>query len=68
MIKCPVCGGDILGDGITEYLRCENTEFILDIEVDALPVFCCSSAKRENKTVENTNYKPSFPVRVCVEK
>jgi len=39
-MTCPICGGDIIGDGYTMVLHCENAELPLDVEPDANPIFC----------------------------
>jgi hypothetical protein len=38
-MKCPNCGGDIIGDGYTTAYHCENVE-CPNVEPDACPVFC----------------------------
>jgi len=37
---CPACGGDLIGDGHTMVVHCENADLPLDIEPDADPIFC----------------------------
>lgn len=53
MKKCPICGGDILGDGFTEYIRCENSEY-QEIESDSKPIYCAVDAKRDIKKAADT--------------
>lgn len=38
--RCPVCGGDMVGDGYTIGYHCENVDCPLDIEPDADPIYC----------------------------
>lgn len=38
--KCPVCGGDLVGDGYTVVIHCENVDLPLDVEPDADPIYC----------------------------
>ena len=44
VMNCPICGGDIIGDGITMVKHCENAEVPFDIEPDAATIVC-----QENK-------------------
>lgn len=37
---CSVCGGDLLGDGYTSVVRCENAEVGDGVECDAGVVEC----------------------------
>ena len=39
---CLVCGGSMVGDGITVVFHCENIDIadINDIEPDANPIYC----------------------------
>ena len=37
---CSVCGGDLLGDGYTSVVHCENAEVGDDVEIDADVVEC----------------------------
>ena len=41
-MTCPYCGGDMIGDGYTEVVHCENAEeeTYCDHEPDAPPVYC----------------------------
>lgn len=40
-MKCPNCGGQMIGDGYTSTLHCENIiEPPWDLEPDAEPVYC----------------------------
>lgn len=39
--SCPNCGWDLIGDGFTSVLQCENTtEDTWDISPDDSPVYC----------------------------
>jgi len=40
MYHCPVCGGEMSGDGYTVVSHCENVDLPLDIEPDAGPIYC----------------------------
>ena len=37
---CPVCGGDLIGDGYTMVYHCENVDVPLGVEPDDDPIFC----------------------------
>lgn len=46
MNNCPVCGGDIIGDGYTLARYCENVELPADRECDAFPLSTGGSEDR----------------------
>jgi len=37
---CPICGGELIGDGYTSVIHCENVDPPMDIEPDADPLYC----------------------------
>jgi len=37
---CPVCGGNMIGDGYTTVYHCENVRDCPNLEPDAEPVYC----------------------------
>lgn len=37
---CPHCGGDLLGDGFSTLIRCENYAGDVDVAPDSGPFFC----------------------------
>ena len=37
---CPVCGGNLIGDGYTTPIHCENVDLPLDVEADSGPHYC----------------------------
>jgi len=39
-MPCPNCGGELIGDGFTTCIHCENVDAPLDREPDADPVYC----------------------------
>jgi len=39
-MKCPHCGGSMIGDGYTSPITCENAETPMDFEPDADPIYC----------------------------
>jgi hypothetical protein len=39
-MKCPGCGGDIVGDGVTLAYHCENVDLPNYREADAAPLYC----------------------------
>lgn len=40
---CPNCGGELMGNGVTEVLHCERVSVLdLNVPVDSDPVFCCN--------------------------
>ena len=41
---CPVCGGNIIGDGSTSPMHCENVELPIDRECDASVLHCSEGA------------------------
>lgn len=47
--ECPICGGEMLGDGFTLVLHCENVEDLDCIEPDAQPVYCEIEKQFENE-------------------
>jgi len=50
MSNCPVCGGQIIGDGYTSHRHCENVPYekIEDKECDATPTYCDPEEKLED--------------------
>lgn len=38
--QCPVCGGEMIGDGYTVVVHCENVHNPMGIEPDAEPIYC----------------------------
>jgi hypothetical protein len=38
--NCPICGGDIIGDGFTVVRHCENADLPIDVEPDANTIYC----------------------------
>ena len=46
---CPVCGGQILGDGHTEAFCCENAEVPDDVCPDEGVYLCDDNGIEENK-------------------
>ena len=39
-MKCPICNGDMLGDGVTSPMHCEFVEVDPWVEPDAPTTFC----------------------------
>ncbi len=39
-MNCPNCGGEIIGDGYTSNMKCENAEDVDFLEPDAEIVLC----------------------------
>jgi hypothetical protein len=37
---CPNCGGNLIGDGFTMVLHCENADLPVGIEPDANVIYC----------------------------
>ena len=71
---CPYCGGDIIGDGYTIVLHCENVDVPLDIEPDADIIYCnpchgCVHFKEKyiNSFSRCTNNKvsPEHLIKIC---
>ena len=50
-MNCPACGGDIVGDGFSEVMRCENVdiEIVMEFEPDSDPVYCGEIYPNEKK-------------------
>jgi len=46
-MKCPNCGGSILGDGFTSTMACENAIIPPDREVDAGIILCNTLIEQE---------------------
>lgn len=39
-MTCTNCGGEMIGDGYTMVLHCENVDMPIDVEPDADPIYC----------------------------
>ncbi len=59
MENCPNCGGDLIGDGYTQVLHCENVDddIIWSIEPDAFPIFCGLNQENQEKDEKNELFK-----------
>ena len=54
-MACPICGGDIIGNGYTSVMHCENANDVAYElhEPDANPVYCCSAEEELERSVFN---------------
>lgn len=39
-MQCPLCGGEMVGDGYTSVLHCEFAESDLTVAPDSTPIYC----------------------------
>ena len=48
--SCPNCGGRLCGDGYTRVVHCEMSDVPLDVEPDALPIYCAPAVEEGAST------------------
>jgi hypothetical protein len=58
-MRCPNCGGTIIGDGYTIIRHCENIiDLPIDVEPDSGPMYCDGSGGID---VSTSTYDPRTP-------
>ena len=48
---CPICGGNLIGDGYSSVVHCENVDAPIDVEPDADVIYCTNVCKNCNKEI-----------------
>ena len=65
--SCIKCGGEMIGDGYTDVMRCEYVDDIEGYEPDAYPLYCDFEEEVELATLPDATFGKRIDINESVE-